>query len=309
MLDIRGVDLPLLVSLDVLLEEQHVTRAAARLHLSQPAMSAQLARLRALFGDPLLVPADSGRGMLATPRALELQAPLRAALAMLGQAVRRDAPPFDPRTAERTFHIAGNDNAVLMLMLPVVQQVAAIGGPGLKLAFRTPEPEHLAGQLERGEIDLLVGGSRFVPATLRSTPVLLVEHRMAQRKGHPRGTGPLDLDQYCAQRHIVVSTNGSFHAFMDDQLAKLGRARSVPVAVAQYNLVPPMLAATDLVCTLPSRFLDRFEQQLDTFALPVRVPALDLSLAWHPRSEHDAGLRWLRDLVTAAAAGSAGMPQ
>ena len=99
MLDIRGVDLPLLVSLDVLLDEKHVTRAAARLHLSQPAMSAQLARLRALFDDALLVPADSGRGMLATPRALQLQAPLRAALAMLGQAVRRDAPPFDPRTA------------------------------------------------------------------------------------------------------------------------------------------------------------------------------------------------------------------
>jgi DNA-binding transcriptional LysR family regulator len=309
MLDIRGVDLPLLVSLDVLLEEKHVTRAAARLHLSQPAMSAQLARLRALFGDPLLVPADSGRGMLATPRALELQAPLRAALAMLGQAVRRDAPPFDPRTAERTFHIAGNDNAVLMLMLPVVQQVASIGGPRLKLAFRTPEPEHQAGQLERGEIDLLVGGSRFIPDTLSSAPVLLVDHRMAQRKGHPRGTGPLDLDQYCALRHIVVSTNGSFHAFMDEQLAKQGRARTVPIAVAQYNLVPPMLAATDLVCTLPSRFLDRFDSQLDTFELPLRVPALDLSLAWHPRSGHDAGLRWLREQVLANAGASTGMPQ
>jgi len=306
MLDIRGVDLPLLVSLDVLLEEKHVTRAAARLHLSQPAMSAQLARLRSLFDDALLVPADSGRGMLATPRALQLQAPLRAALAMLGQAVRRDAPPFDPRTAERTFHIAGNDNAVLMLMLPVVQRVAAIGGPGLKLAFRTPEPAQLAGQMARGEIDLLVGGSRFVPATLHQSPVLLVEHRMAQRKGHPRGTGPLDLDSYCALRHIVVSTNGSFHAFMDEMLAREGRERSVPIAVAQYNLVPPMLAATHLVCTLPSRFLERFEGQLDTFDLPLRVPALDLSLAWHPRSEHDAGLRWLREQVVA---GSQGMPQ
>lgn len=301
---LRGADLVLLASLDVLLDEKNVTRAAARLHLSQPALSAQLARLRALFGDALLVPAEHGRGMVATPRALELQAPLHAALAQLGQAVRPAPAPFDPRSARRTFRIAGNDNAVIMLMLEVVRQVDALGGPGLKLAFCTPQPEYLVGQMERGEIDLLVGGSRFAPAALRTRQLLAVHYRMAQRKGHPRGAAPPDLAAYCALRHIIVSTNGGFHGFMDTLLEQHGLRREVAVSVAQYNLVPPMLAASDLVCTLPSRFLQRFAGQLDTFALPLEAPELDLAIAWHPRSEQEPGLVWLRAQIAAAAGGT-----
>jgi DNA-binding transcriptional LysR family regulator len=303
MMDMRGADLALLVSLDVLLDEQNVTRAAARLHLSQPALSAQLARLRALFDDALLVPSEHGRGMVATPRALELRAPLHAALEQLGQAVRQQAPPFDPRSARRTFRIAGNDNSVVMLMMDVVRQVDALGGPGLKLAFCTPEPERLVGQMERGEIDLLVGGSRFAPAPLRTRTLLTVRYRMAQRKGHPRGGGALDLPGYCALRHIIVSTRGDFHGFMDDLLAQRGLSREVAVSVAQYNLVPPMLAATDFVCTLPARFLERFDGQLDTFALPLETQDLDLSIAWHPRGDKEPALRWLREQVEAAALG------
>lgn len=297
-LKLRGADLALLVSLDVLLEEKNVTRAALRLHLSQPALSTQLGRLRELFGDALLVPAESGRGMVATPRAVQLQAPLHAALLQLGHAVRSDAQPFDPATATRSFTIAGNDNAVLMLMLDAVRRVDSVGGAGLKLAFRTPELDHIVGQMERGEIDLLVGGSRFAPAALVTRPVALVQHRMAQRKGHPRGTAAPSLDEYCALRHIIVSTNGSFHGFMDELLEQRGLTRSVAISVAQYNLVPPMLAATDFVCTLPSRFLERFAGQLDTFDLPLPTRDLDLSLSWHPRAEHDAGLAWLRGLIT-----------
>lgn len=297
-LKLRGADLALLVSLDVLLEEKNVTRAALRVHLSQPALSTQLGRLRELFGDALLVPAESGRGMVATPRAVQLQAPLHAALLQLGQAVRSDAPPFDPATATRSFTIAGNDNAVLMLMLDAVRRVDSAGGAGLKLAFRTPELDHIVGQMERGDIDLLVGGSRFAPPALVTRPVALVQHRMAQRKGHPRGTAAPSLDEYCALRHIIVSTNGSFHGFMDELLEQRGLARTVAIAVAQYNLVPPMLAATDFVCTLPSRFLERFAGQLDTFDLPLPTKDLDLSLSWHPRAEHDAGLTWLRQLIT-----------
>lgn len=298
-MDMRGADLALLVSLDTLLAERNVTRAAARLHLSQPALSAQLARLRELFGDPLLVPARRGRGMVPTTRALALQAPLNEALHALGRAV--SAPlSFDPASATRTFTVAGNDNVVAMMMLDVVARAEKAGYAGLRFALRMPQHELLLAQMERGELDLFLGGSSYAPAGARVEVALPVRFRMAQRKGHPRGPHAPGLAQYCALRHVIVSTDGSFDGFMDQLLAQRGCRRTVAVSVAQYHLVPPLLAASDLVCTLPSRFLERYADSLDCFDLPLDVPALDLSLAWHRRSDNDPALRWLRGQITAS---------
>jgi len=122
-MNIRPADLPLLLSLNALLEENNVTRAAARLHLSQPALSAQLARLRDMFGDPLLVPSETGRGMVPTSKASALKGPLRAALQQLNQAVS-DEGEFDPRTSSRCFTIAANDNAISMFGLDFIRHVA-----------------------------------------------------------------------------------------------------------------------------------------------------------------------------------------
>lgn len=149
--DLRRIDLNLLVSLDALLAECNVTRAAERLHLSQPALSAQLAKLRQIFGDPLLLPAETGRGMTPTARALALAAPLSSALKDL-EAVVCHQPSFDPFTDVRTFQVAANDNAMTVIGLPLIEKLSAHAGPGVRIAFRTPEVALIAGQMERGEV-------------------------------------------------------------------------------------------------------------------------------------------------------------
>jgi DNA-binding transcriptional LysR family regulator len=299
--DLRRVDLNLLVSLDALLAELNVTRAAQRLHLSQPALSAQLARLRQLFDDPLLMPAESGRGMMPTALALDLAAPLRDALQQLAGVVLR-RPGFDPLRDERRFHIAASDNAIGLLGLPMVAQLPAVAGAGVRLAFRAAQHDRIAQQLEQGEVDLLIGSERALSDTMKVTKLFAERFLACQRKGHPRGNGPLDLDTYCSLGHVLVSTSGgSFHGFMDELLDALGRRRHVALSVQHFTLVPDILGATDLIGTLPARLAARHADRLDAFELPFDVPGWTLHAAWHPRHQRDPAHAWLRNWVQACA--------
>lgn len=299
--DWRGIDLNLLVSLDVLLEECNVTRAAERLHLSQPALSAQLSRLRQTLDDPLLLPADSGRGMIPTARALALAAPLRAVLRDLEMLVTRRVG-FDPVQAERTFRIAASDNAVATLGLTAIEALPRAAGRGVRLAFLRPDTARAAEQLERGEIDLLVGSERALPGTMKARKLVEEHFVVAQRKGHPRGRHPPSLDEYCALRHVLVSTSGgSLHGFMDEHLERLGRRRDVVLSVQHFTLVPAILQATDYVSTLPSRLAARFTEVLDAYPLPFEALGFALHAAWHPRHHQDPASIWLREFLAECA--------
>ena len=294
MIDMSGVDLNLLISLDTLLEELNVTKAASHLEISQPALSAQLQRLRKMFGNPLLLPSETGRGMIPTARALAMQAELRELLKGLQTLVRRE-PAFDPATAQRTFAVATSDNAVLSLGLPLIARVAAQAGPGVQLTLRNVVSSRIAAELSDGTVDLLIGSERAVPDTMRGRPLLPDGFVMAQRKRHPRGPGPLDMDTYCALDHALVSTSGgSLHGYLDEQLAKLGRHRKVLLSVQHFTLMPAILLATDYVCTLPRQLAARFSDQLDLFELPFEVQGFTLSAAWHPRNHVDPASLWLR---------------
>ncbi len=300
--DLRAFDLNLLVTLDALLTEANVTRAAQRLHLSQSAVSGQLARLRQLFDDPLLLPADNGRGMTPTTRALDLAGPVRAALDQLAGIVRGQ-PAFDPATAQRTFQIAASDLSTAVLGLPLAGLLARHAGPGVRLAFRMTDGARIASQLQEGEVDLLIGSERMVPENMRAR--LLFEERfvMVQRKDHPRGTETLDLDGYCALRHVLVSTSGgSLHGFMDEHLHALGRTRNVVLSVQSFALVPGLLRQSDHVATVPSRLAALHADVLDSFGLPFEGRGFSLYAAWHPRFHDDQALAWLRDQVVRIAA-------
>lgn len=305
-MDLRHIDLNLLVSLDALLAECNVTRAARRLHLSQPALSAQLARLRQLFGDPLLLPAETGRGMTPTARALDLAPALHSALKDL-ESVVQHRPSFDPLTDERVFQIATNDTAMVVIGLPLIEELAARAGPGVRVAFRNPDVASIASQLEDGEVDLLIASERLLPPSMKARPLVHGRFVMAQRKGHPRGTGQLDLDAYCALEHVLVTEfAGRFSGYIDEALAERGRQRKVQVSVEKFMLVPEILRNSDYVCTLPSMLMSRFANLLDMFELPFNESGFGLRMAWHPRNHADPAVSWLRDTVLGLVDNAAG---
>ncbi|PWC39495.1 LysR family transcriptional regulator [Azospirillum sp. TSO35-2] len=307
MTDLKGIDLNLLVSLDTLLGELNVTRAAHKLGISQSALSAQLARLRALFGDPLLVPAGTGRGMIATARALDLQAPLHTALKALEVTITRPST-FDPMTAERVFTIAASDNAMVLFGCGLVERLSGTAGPGIHLSFRTPSVAQILSQLESGELDIQIGSNRAVPPTMKARLLVEENYKVVQRKGHPRGTAPLDLEVYCALDHVLVSPAGDRYGYMDEQLEAIGRRRRVVMTVPQCFQAAMMVRTTDYVSTLPCRFVSRLTDWLDMFDLPFDARGFSLYAAWHPRNHADPGHIWLRRQLAevAAAPASAG---
>jgi DNA-binding transcriptional LysR family regulator len=301
-MDISGQTLPLLVSLRAMLEEKNITHAAARLNISQPALSAQLARLRDIFDDQLLTPAASGKGMVLTPRASLLRDPLRLALQHLEDVVSAPST-FEPAHSDRTFTIGANDNATAIIGPRLIAGLRALGSSGIRLAFRAIDFDKLQEQLETGEIDVaLLSRLDALPGSFLHQTLLDENFRMAQRKGHPRGEHPPSIEEYAALEHVMVSGDGGgFRGFIDESLRRKGFARRVGVSVQYYSVVPLMLEASDLVCTLPSRFLDRYATNLTSFALPIDTKNFILNATWHARFDKEPGHVWLRQQLALCA--------
>jgi DNA-binding transcriptional LysR family regulator len=299
-MDIKRSELSLLISLDTLLDELNVTRAARRLNLTQPTLSGQLARLRDIFGDALLVPAENGRGMVPTERALELRPRLAEALGQLRGALSSSVG-FDPATARRSFVVTANDSLFTTLGLGVMTRLTAFANPALRISFINVGEDELVARMERQEIDIALSLAGKIPDALKSRNLLRDRFRVAQRKGHPRGNEPLSLDEYTRVPHVLVSRVGQFESPIDGALARLRRSRSVVATVPSYNQVALVLQSTDCIATLPSRVLDRYAASIDVFDLPIDMPAFDLAMAWHPRHQADAGHAWLRELFVEAA--------
>jgi DNA-binding transcriptional LysR family regulator len=298
--DLAEIDLGLLLALEALLRERNVTRAAARLNIGQPALSARLNRLRQVFDDPLFVPAAAGRGVVPTTRAVELQTELAEVLGKLRRMAEGPAA-FDPARAQRTFVIAIHENPAVTLAPGYVARLTAMA-PRTRLAFVHPTPD-IVDRLERGEIDLLVTGPDRASGELMQRPLFEDSFLTAQRKGHPRGTGTLDLDTFCALDHLLISADGGgFSGLVDDVLSGLGRSRRVAVSIQTYALAPVILAHSDCICTLPKRFLTRFAHELDLTPPPLDLPPARIVALWHPRNQDDGGHAWLRECLYQAAA-------
>jgi DNA-binding transcriptional LysR family regulator len=294
-MDMTGHNLALLASLSVLLDEANVTRAAARLGISQPALSAQLARLRDIFGDPLLSPALSGKGMVLTPRAAILRDPLRVALQQVGDVVSNQ-PVFDATASARTFSVGANDNASAIVGARLVGHVRAESHSGMRLAIRSIDFSTLADQLENGDIDVALLSRNALPSHMPRLKLMDEEFRMAQRKNHPRGGLPPAIEEYAQLEHAIVSGDGGgFSGFVDDLLKARSFTRRVTVSVQYYSLVPLILAATDLVSTLPASFLRKHSKTLTSVPLPFDAGRFSLFAAWHPRFDKDPAHLWLRE--------------
>ncbi|WP_199913005.1 LysR family transcriptional regulator [Pseudomonas glycinae] len=287
--DLRRIDLNLLVILDALLSEQHVTRAAERLHLSQPAVSHALARLRDLLGDPLLVRA--GSGLVPTARALELAAPLAETLAQVQSLLAPNT--FDPASARRTFRLAMSDYGAA-LFLPGLIRTLRAEAPGIDLQISHASREGMVEGLLNGDIDLAAGVLPELPGELRSTP--LFEERyvcLLDRQSLPAG-GVLDLPTYLSRPHVLLEMRGSGTPEIERTLTALRERRRVAISLPHWSVAPRFISGTDLILTVASRALNEVDDEsLIVMPPPFEIAPFTFVSAWHKRRGGDQALNWL----------------
>ncbi|RYE91189.1 MAG: LysR family transcriptional regulator [Myxococcales bacterium] len=296
----RGVDTNLIVALHALLRHQNVTRAAREVGLGQSSMSHALARLRAHFDDPLLVPV--GRTMVLTERARGLVEPVSEAVARL-ERVFTPPEPFEPRTSRRVFRVAATDNLALYV-LPRLAATLQRSAPGIDVRV-CALPADWATSLLRGEIDLKLGRKAPVPRSLDAQELSREELACVVRRGHPVRARP-GAAEYAALDHLLIAPTASVDATpsgaVDVALARRGLARRVAMSVPHFLVAPFIVAQSNLVLTAPARLLAPFVDSLDLrrLTLPVRLPGYRLSQVWAAHARDDEGHRWLRAAVAAA---------
>jgi DNA-binding transcriptional LysR family regulator len=288
----------LLVALDAMLREGSVTRAAARLGVTQSAMSHALRQLRELLGDPLLVRGTGG--MVLTPRAESLAVPLRRGLEDLKLALR-DEPLFDPAAARRAFTIATND-AVGLLILPPLLDLFGREAPGIDLDVTPGDMPRYAHQLETGALDLALGAAFDAAPGIRTRTLMAEQFACLVRADHPEVKETLDLATYVRLPHVLISPRGEGQGFVDAALEPLGLRRRIALRIRYFLLAPIVVARSSLVLTAPRRIS---EILAEAFPLRVLRPPLELSdftivMAWHERFDNDPAQRWLRRSVVRA---------
>lgn len=283
-------DLNLLITLDVLLAEGSVARAAQRLRLSPSAMSRALARLRAATGDPLLVRA--GRGLVPTPRALQLREQV-SQLAQDAHAVLRPAHTLDLGAVVRTFTLRTSEEFVERFGPALLARIAQ-EAPGVRLRFVHKSDKHSAllrdggVDLETGVVDVGASPEVLTQALFRDRLVGVV------REGHPLSRGPLSAARFAQGQHVYVSRRGQDRGQIDDALEAQGLVRQVSIVVAGFNTAIALARDTDLIASVPERYLTVPPRGLHCFELPVTLPPFTVAMLWHPRQDADLAHRWLR---------------
>ncbi|MFI6319370.1 LysR family transcriptional regulator [Nonomuraea sp. NPDC050556] len=287
--------LDLLIALDVLLEEGSVSGAALRLHLSEPAMSRTLGRLRRAMGDPILV--RSGRQMVPTPRALEVRAEVRS----LVEAARRVfTPPGapDPATLVREFVVMASDAVIASISVPMLTETAR-SAPGVTLRF-IPEGHGDLRALRDGDADLLVTVVDDPSPETRVEELLTDRIVGVVRQGHPLLDGEMTPERYAAAEHVISSRRGRTSGPIDQALAALGLRRRVVGTVPTFTASLFVARESDLVAMAGEAWLSRSAVTalgMVAFALPLDLPVITVSQAWHPRHDADPGHAWLRGQV------------
>jgi DNA-binding transcriptional LysR family regulator len=286
-------DLNLLVTLDVLLAEGSVAKAARKLRLSPSAMSRALARLREATGDPLLVRA--GRGLVPTPRAIELSTQV-GPLVSQAEAVLRPAARLDLKNLVRAFTMRNSDGFVENFGPALIARVA-VEAPGVQLRF-VPKPDKDSGPMREGAVDLetgVVGGS--TGPEVRAQALFRDRFVGVARAGHPLSEGKVTAARFAAARHILVSRRGLDRGPVDAALEVLGLSREIATVVGGFAEALALARGSDLIATVPERYTRTLRQGLFTFTLPVKLADLTISLLWHPRLDADPAHRWLRGVV------------
>ncbi|GGF09677.1 LysR family transcriptional regulator [Aliidongia dinghuensis] len=294
-MNLRALDLNLLVVFDAVMTDRSVTKAAVRLNMAQPALSHALTRLRQALQDELFVRTPDG--MAPTPKAESLAEGVREALDGLRTALD-SAEPFDPTTADRQFAIAVNNHAAIVLAAPLATAAAA-EAPSVVLDFRPSGTLDLADRLDRGMLDLAIGGTA-APGD-RFADLRLFHDRFAvlMRRGHAAANaGALTLAAFAALPHLMITSSGERVDFVDEALAAAGLARRIALR-APLLATPAALLQSDMIAVVSERAAQEFARTapLATVPLPFESPVLTTAMLWHRRVGAVPAHRWLRDLV------------
>ena len=306
-MNFRTLDLNLLRVFDVVMAERNLTRAAARLSITQPAVSNALKRLRDAVGEDLLT--RTAFGVKPTPRGEALWPEVRVALAQLRSVL--DPGDYQPESDAVTFRLAMADATAAMFMPPLIDRIeAAAALANLRvLPLTTNDPRPL---LERGEADLAVG---YFPEAIASmaaqgTAPAFRHERLSDsayvclmRPDHPLADRPLTIDDYCAAHHLLVSISGRAHGLIDQTLAAMNRSRRIVLTVNQYFTAGRVVARSNLLTVLPDYFVEAtgFKSRLVSRPLPFALPGLHIDSLWHMRHERTSAHQWLRAGVREAA--------
>lgn len=306
------LDLNLLRVFDAVMAERSITRAAARLALTQPAVSNALKRFRDSVGEELLI--REAYGVRPTPFAERLWPQVRVALGGLRDAFERKE--FDPQTDVANFRIATADATAATLLPSVVADIEAMQAQvNLRVVpLTTRDPR---GLLERDEVDVAVGHfpeavaalvAQGADASLRHRRLHESEYVCVMRRGHPLSKQPLTLDAFCEAHHLLVSFSGRPHGFVDQALIALGRSRRIVLTVNQFFTAGRVVSQSDLLTVLPASFVEAtgYQASVVVCPLPLRLERIHVEVLWHLRHDDDRAHRWLRERLVDAAGHHAG---
>ncbi len=297
-MNLRSVDLNLLVTFDALLAERNVSRAAGKLGMTQSALSHALGRLRVVFGDPLLK--RGPRGMEPTDRALALRQPLKDALADIHSIINSKVA-FDPASASRTFRLSMSD-AMSVEALPLIVRRLRKQAPNINLRVTSCSRREAYAQIENDDVDMAIGVFPQLPRGLLHEELYKDKLVCVADKNHPLiKRGRMDRKAYLACPHVTVAPNSDSGIQLDDIFAAMGLVRRVVATVPHYIAVPALIRGTDLIANTRRRLVETLRESsgLVVFPIPMKIQIPDLSFRqiWHRRYDGDSGHRWLRDLI------------
>jgi len=294
--NIRALDLNLLVVLEQLLKQSTVSAAADELGMSQPAASRALARLRLMFGDPLLVP--SGRTLVLTPKAEGLREPLERILAETRNLLGPEE--FSPAKADFAFRLYTLDYESLVFLPRFLLELQAAPLLRLEIPPRVKDPVR---ELRDGHLDLIVGALGELPSDFHRQHLFDERFVCVTRQDHPKLKNKLSLEAYAEMAHVMITTTGSPGGPVDDLLAERGLERRVGLRLPHFLAAPMAVAQSDMVLTLPERLARQAAQwaPLSVWEPPVPLPPFSFHMFWHERHHSDKAHRWIRARAASAA--------
>lgn len=294
-MDLKKIDLNLLLIFDLMFKEKKVSTVADALGVTQPAISRSLKRLRELLGDELFY--RTSTGMEPTAYALHMAEPIACALSSLSAALS-DGVPFDPRSSKKEFIVRMSDIGEIYI-LPRLMRVLAEEAPGVSITIVRGNNESLKSDMESGRIDLAIGLIDGLEAGFFRRQLYEQGYVCVFRKDHPLAQRKLTLIDFLAAEHIIVTAAGSGHAKVDEIIEKQGIKRKVKLRIPQYASLEYLLKSSDLIATVPEALIqpNLFPLALDYSEHPVQLPRLSIDLFWHARLHRDPANQWLRNVI------------